>query len=348
MQHNKASMKPEIVCKGHTGAISSLSIPVDGWRRALCTGSHDGTFNIWNKLKSSVSIQSKAKMFGIPRQITASATAMEGHLITIGTNFGNVRLYGVNGNTAMRIMNIKHAGVPIVSIACAVRQPIENLQILDPVPVIASWRSSSSKMPGRLIDGNTRKAPDGIILVSGHSATIQKYITSDNVITTTSVTDDLVYCIRAGQIDDVELMKAVSVDQMVSFFLYAKEVNALVANDRSLQSDKLLSVLTANDLTNVKLLGGSADFRKALSAPSKQANDLYPATAGPTLLLNLPPLLNALVKLFTPLFPPAVNERLKFAKGPVMKEVKSLTKFGKGGSQRQEFLSNFLVATGRS
>lgn len=72
-----------------------------------------------------------------------------------------------------------------------------------------------------------------------------------------------------------------------------------------MQTDRLIQVLTANDLTGIKLVGGSGDFRRALSASSKQATLIYPTSyTGPTLLVNLPPLLNALVKLFTPLFPP--------------------------------------------
>jgi len=36
-------------------------------------------------------------------------------------------------------------------------------------------------------------------------------------------------------------------------------------------------------------------------------------------LLNLPKLLNALVKLFKPLFPPVVAARIKFEQGPLSK-----------------------------
>lgn len=150
-----------------------------------------------------------------------------------------------------------------------------------------------------------------------YSDIISKYIEPSNVITTTSSRNDLVYCIRAGAIDDASLMKEVTVEQMVDFFLYAKEVNAQVANMRSEGTDELKCIITANDLTGVKLIGGSAEFRKALSESSNIANDLYPATAGPTLLLNLPRLLSALVKLFTPLFPKEVKERLKFQQGPL-------------------------------
>ena len=50
--------------------------------------------------------------------------------------------------------------------------------------------------------------------------------------------------------------------------------------------------------------GSDATFRSALGTSSKLADTLYPNVCGPTLLLNLPPILNVLVKLFTPLFPP--------------------------------------------
>jgi hypothetical protein len=168
---------------------------------------------------------------------------------------------------------------------------------------------------------------------------VSKYITPSNVITTTSSNGDLVYCIRAGQIDDASLMSEVSVDQMVDFFLYAKEVNAQVANMRSADLDQLVCIITANDLTGVKLVGGSADFRKALGSSSNQANELYPAMAGPTLLLNLPGLLSALVKLFTPLFSKEVKARLKFQQGP-LKEVSDLQEIASkaSGSARTTFV----------
>lgn len=180
---------------------------------------------------------------------------------------------------------------------------------------------------------------DPVMSNAPHSSTIQKFLNDRNMMTTTMASGDLVYCIRAGQIDDNELTSELGVENLSDFFLYAKEVNALVANDRSLESDRLLGVLTANDLDGVKLIGGSADFRKALSLASKRAEGLYPATAGPSLLLNLPRLVNALVKLFTPLFPPSVNARLKFAKSETIKSVPTLRDLStNGGSAREAFL----------
>ena len=173
-----------------------------------------------------------------------------------------------------------------------------------------------------------------------NASKINKYITPSTTLTTSSSKGDLVYCIRAGLIDDKSLMSSLnSVDELVDFFLYCKEVNALVANDRSLENDKLLYVITVNDLNGLKLIGGDATFRQALSAASKKANNLYPALSGPTLLLNLPRLLSALVKLFTPLFPPEVNARLKFERGP-LKDVDELMDISYGGKDRDSFLKD--------
>lgn len=169
-----------------------------------------------------------------------------------------------------------------------------------------------------------------------HAAIVNKYITSSQIVTTTSRHGDLVYCIRAGKIDDKALMSEISADQMTQFFLYCKEVNAIVADMRSLSSNRLVTVITANDLNGVSLFGDSS-FRKALSASSTKANDLYPELSGPTLLLNLPPLLGALAKLFTPLFPAEVRQRLKFEQGP-LRSIHDLTDVLNGDS-REVFLN---------
>jgi hypothetical protein len=172
------------------------------------------------------------------------------------------------------------------------------------------------------------------------AALINKYITPSTSLTTSSSQGDLVYSVRAGLIDDKALIASLeSVDDLVDFFLYCKEVNALVANHRSLDKNKLLYVITVNDLNGLQLIGGDATFRQALSAASKQANLLYPAMNGPTLLLNLPRLVSALVKLFTPLFPPEVNARLKFERGP-LENVDELMDISYGGKDRDAFLKD--------
>eukprot|EP00957_Ditylum_brightwellii_P055895 4235085-Ditylum_brightwellii.AAC.1 len=112
-----------------------------------------------------------------------------------------------------------------------------------------------------------------------NAATINEYITPSQIITTASRKGDLVNCIRAGQIDDVSLMSKVSVEQMTDFFIYCKEVNNMVANARSAQLDTLLKIIAVNDLSGVKLIGGDATFRNALSGSSKITTPLYPGSA---------------------------------------------------------------------
>ena len=83
-------------------------------------------------------------------------------------------------------------------------------------------------------------------------------------------------------------MSAVSLDEMVDFFLYTKEVNNRVADLRSAQTDSLIKVITVNDLKGVKVIGGDKDFRASLSAATKKATELYPSLNGRSLLVNPP------------------------------------------------------------
>ena len=179
---------------------------------------------------------------------------------------------------------------------------------------------------------------DPVMAAAPSSAKITKYLTPSTTLTTTTSSGDLIYCIRAGKIDDAKLMGSLeSIDEMIGFFVYCKEVNAAVANEYSLRTDRLVALLTANDLSGVKIIGGDATFRQALSASSKISSPLYPNLNGPTLLLNLPRLLGALVKLFTPLFPPEVKKRLRFEQGPLSK-VKDLMDVAPSGGGRAKFL----------
>jgi CBS domain-containing protein len=100
----------------------------------------------------------------------------------------------------------------------------------------------------------------------------------------------------------------VSKEELADYFAFVKEVHSRVAAMRTDATGKLVGVVTVNDLSGANLFGSSA-FRDALSLASKTAAPLYPGLAGPTVLLNLPPILNALVKLFKPLFPPVVAAR---------------------------------------
>ena len=88
-------------------------------------------------------------------------------------------------------------------------------------------------------------------------------------------------------------------------------VNERVVSLISARTGQLATVVTVNDLSGVDLFG-DASFRNALSAASKQGDAIFPGLNGPTFLLNLPKLLGALVKLFKPLFPKAVQAKLRF------------------------------------
>jgi hypothetical protein len=209
-----------------------------------------------------------------------------------------------------------------------------------------AWRSGEGKsicdsaqraLQAATADGGWNNRP--VMDASPSADKILKYLTPSNILTTITSRGDLVCCIRAGGINDSELMKAVSVDEMVDFFLYAREINSCVANARSLQSDRLVCLLTANSLEGVQLVGGEAKFRSALGASSKKADPLYPNYNGPTLLLNLPKLLGALVKLFTPLFPASVRERLRFEAGPLGGNT-DLTQILPGRPEHDKFLND--------
>ena len=212
------------------------------------------------------------------------------------------------------------------------------------------WRSSDE---GRLVCEAAKAAiekatsgdswnNDPVRAAAPFASVVNDFITEASIVTTSSRAGDLIYCIRAASIDDTALMNAISVEDLSNFFLYTKEVNAAVANQRSIDSDRLVCVCTANDLSGIKVIGGSAEFRKALSAVSKRANELYPTLSGPSLLLNLPRLLSALVKIFTPLFPEEVRKKIKFARGP-LSDVTALNEIlagsGGDGSKRDNFLS---------
>ena len=114
-------------------------------------------------------------------------------------------------------------------------------------------------------------------------------------------------------------------------------MNQLVASARTKATGRLTKIVTVNDLQGIDLMG-DATFRNALSASSKKANALgFSSLAGPTLLVNLPRLLGALVKIFKPLFPKTVQEKLKFENGP-LKGVTDLTALHGSSGAREKFL----------
>ena len=84
-------------------------------------------------------------------------------------------------------------------------------------------------------------------------------------------------------------------------------------------------------------------FQEALTASSEQYEKLYPSLAGPTLILNLPFILQAFVGLFKPLFPKTVQDRLKFERAPVLAGLRELTPLTTAPPTRKRFLAE--VAT---
>jgi|UniRef100_A0A6T7G1E4 hypothetical protein len=170
-----------------------------------------------------------------------------------------------------------------------------------------------------------------------HAAAINRYITTNNILTLSSDSGNLVYVIRASAINDRELMSKVSVSQLVDFFLYVKEVHSLVANARSERTGKLCGVIFANDISGVRAIPDRR-FSEALTASSQQYEKLYPSMAGPTMILNLPFVLQAFVGLIKPLFPRSVQGRLMFEKAPVLASLKELSPLTTNSNTRKSFL----------
>jgi len=217
------------------------------------------------------------------------------------------------------------------------------INLLSGIQNTLSWRrgdgleivmSASSAIEEARKDGGWNNEP--VLTAAPHSLKITNYITGKQIITTSSKQGDLIYCIRAGSIDDNSLMSTCTVPELIEFFLYAKEINTQIADERSLLTGRYTRIITANDLSGVNVFG-DASFRKALSASSTIASKVYPAVNGPTLLLNLPKLLSALVKLFKPIFPVSVQKKLRFAQGP-LKGIGDLSDVARGGEVREKFL----------
>jgi hypothetical protein len=173
-----------------------------------------------------------------------------------------------------------------------------------------------------------------------HGATICTFLNPSSILTTTAANGDLVYCIRAREVQLPALQKAVSVEQLQDFFLYIREVQSLTSLQSSLELNRWVRLITANDLAGASLIGGGPSyFRQALSDFTHIAQTLYPAvTEGPILLLNLPLLLKGIVNFITP---DALKPNVKFENGFIaLKEVKHLVEVAVSatGPQRQAFL----------
>jgi len=180
-----------------------------------------------------------------------------------------------------------------------------------------------------------------------HAAVINPFIDTKNILTLGTDQGDLVYLVRASQIEDKEMMAKVSVDQLTEFLLYVKEVHYLVVNAASERTGRLCNVIFANDITGTRK-APDPQFAKGLTASSKSYEKLYPSLAGPTLILNLPFILQAFVGLFKPLFPKVVQARLKFERAPFLSKLDQLTPLTTDSSKRKAFLAEIasLLDTG--
>ena len=178
---------------------------------------------------------------------------------------------------------------------------------------------------------------DAVRDAAPHAALINQFITPKNILSLSTDAGDLVYVVRASQIEDKEMMSKVSVDQLVEFLLFVKEVHSLVVNARSERLGRLCNVIFANDITGTRKAPDPL-FSKGLQASSKSYEKLYPSLAGPTLILNLPLILQAFVGLFKPLFPKVVQERLKFEKAPYLSKLNELTPLTTDQGAKQAFL----------
>merc|ERR1719171_3365898 len=110
------------------------------------------------------------------------------------------------------------------------------------------------------------------------------------------------------------MMSKVTVDQLIEFLLYVKEVHSLCVNARSERSGRLCSVTFANDITGTRK-APDPQFSKALTASSKSYERLYPSMAGPTLILK------------------SVQARLKFESAPFLAKLGELTPLTTDGSK---------------
>jgi len=209
----------------------------------------------------------------------------------------------------------------------------------------AAWRSG----PGRAIADSAAAAVAAATAGGGwdnepvraaapHAAEINRFITPRNILTLSTDEGDLVYVIRASLIDDRGLMRRVSVAQLTDFFLYVKEVHRLIVDARTERTGRLAGVIFANDISGVSKIP-DPKFSQALTASSQQYERLYPSLAGPTMILNLPFIIQGFVGLIKPLFPPSVQDRLLFERAPYLAGLDELTPLTTGAAAKRAFLS---------
>ena len=119
-----------------------------------------------------------------------------------------------------------------------------------------------------------------------HAAVINPFIDTKNILTLGTDQGDLVYLVRASQIEDKEMMAKVSVDQLTEFLLYVKEVHYLVVNAASERTGRLCNVIFANDITGTRKApdpqfakGAPAAAAATAASPSRHGDRTPPGAA---------------------------------------------------------------------
>lgn len=95
------------------------------------------------------------------------------------------------------------------------------LKLLGAVQKTLSWRRGEGREICESAAKAIAEATEGggwnnepVLKAAPHSDKISQFISGKNIVTTTDRAGDLVYCIRAGAIDDVALMSAVTVEEV--------------------------------------------------------------------------------------------------------------------------------------
>jgi len=179
---------------------------------------------------------------------------------------------------------------------------------------------------------------DPVRAAAPFASAINEFVTPKNIISVSTDDGDLVYVIRASAIEDKAMMQKVTPEQLADWFLYVKEVHNIICNMRSEKSGRLCQVIFANDITGTRKAPDPL-FAKALTASSKSYEKLYPSLAGPTMILNLPLILQAFVGLFKPLFPKSVQARLKFERAPFLGKNSDISGIASDPNKKRQFLN---------
>jgi len=292
----------------------------------------------------------------------------------VGTNYHTARLTPLPTQSPTNLHAKSNRGASVQSLLTTNRATVDALSKLspDPIPELTRLRfalafPSRSEATAALRETLAYRSGAGLPIVTAaqtavaeaisgggwdnepvrkaapHANRINRFITDKNILTLSTQEGDLLYVIRASNIDDSQLMRTVSVEEMTDFFLYVKEVHNLIANERSIRTGRFCEVIFANDISGVRKPPDSK-FSKALTQSSNQYEKLYPALAGPTMILNLPFVLQAFIGLIKPLFPKTVQERLLFKRAPVLarqKELTPLSDFKLG--EREKFLREIQI-----